>query len=773
MKKNIKLLLALTICLGSPVYSREQGEFDEGLVAQQSVSPAAAAPQPSPAPGKTGPLKKFGKKVEEVAKEVGGAIKKGAEAVEQFAAGKVLVFNEIDEPVYVALYQRIEPVAVATRIGDISEIAPGAPVSLQRNVGTRLGKVLHRIKGWERVVVATQPEDLKPKLGVGDLNKLIVGELPFVTGQYPILYVAYDKGTIKTFTALEWKVKYPLVSIMPEALFWKFIDKQKEKLQTKLASKRFPERAVVTQGTALSAGEQAYLSARLPKVKKALESMLNMKLEDDELPRIAFCCSGGGYRAMLATLGLFKGAEQTGLLDVTLYASALSGSSWFLAPWITSGLTLNKFHEQLLPKLKTDLTQTKLKLPDFKNVLLLKYIFNQPISLTDVYGGLLTQRLLSGFADDPYRIFLADQAAHVADGNLIYPIYTAVLSERNYEWVEFTPHVVGSDYLNAYVPSWAFGRKFDKGKSVDLAPSQNLGFFMGIWGSAFGVDFVDILRHKAEALPTPLRGPLTAVGKGTTFAQTKLLATPVLNYTKGLKGPYGLKDNLNLVDAGIDTGNPLPVLIKPERKVDIIVLLDSSEYAGDVKKAKLEELAIALRYARRKGHPMPNITEQDMNQPVVVFEDKDPSVPTILYVSLSKNDAYSKTFDPYAIVAQGGYLKTANFLYTNEQANMLIGLTEFGIKNAHDTIVRAIQDKVDAKRRSKGSLAPQQPQPEEGRMTIQPVRLEQPETRVPEDIESEEATVQEEFMEEEAANEPPQPQGPQPQAPQPQPQVLP
>lgn len=40
-------------------------------------------------------------------------------------------------------------------------------------------------------------------------------------------------------------------------------------------------------------------------------------------------CSGGGYRAMIATAGFLKGAEKTGLLDSTVYLTGMSFSQYF------------------------------------------------------------------------------------------------------------------------------------------------------------------------------------------------------------------------------------------------------------------------------------------------------------------------------------------------------------------------------------------------------------------------------------------------------------
>ena len=41
--------------------------------------------------------------------------------------------------------------------------------------------------------------------------------------------------------------------------------------------------------------------------------------------------------------------------------------------------------------------------------------------------------------------------------------------------------------FDIYVPTWAYGREFYGGGSLDFAPEQTLGFHMGTCGSAFAV----------------------------------------------------------------------------------------------------------------------------------------------------------------------------------------------------------------------------------------------------------------------------------------------
>ena len=55
------------------------------------------------------------------------------------------------------------------------------------------------------------------------------------------------------------------------------------------------------------------------------------QIDARDLPRIGFCYSGGGVRALINGLGATLGADAIGLHDAVLYSSGLSGGSWFLA----------------------------------------------------------------------------------------------------------------------------------------------------------------------------------------------------------------------------------------------------------------------------------------------------------------------------------------------------------------------------------------------------------------------------------------------------------
>jgi phospholipase A2 len=89
--------------------------------------------------------------------------------------------------------------------------------------------------------------------------------------------------------------------------------------------------ASVRLGNDLGTAERAFVRARKEAMLKPFCELLGLKEEEVELediPVVAFAASGGGYRAMVSTLGSLSAAQSSGIWDLTSYTSAISGSCW-------------------------------------------------------------------------------------------------------------------------------------------------------------------------------------------------------------------------------------------------------------------------------------------------------------------------------------------------------------------------------------------------------------------------------------------------------------
>lgn len=477
--------------------------------------------------------------------------------------------------------------------------------------------------------------------------------------------------------------------------------------------------AAVRVGNELSVQEKNYLMAREPQVKTSLERMLGMTLDGKRTPKIALIGSGGGYRAMTCTTGFLVGAQAMGLIDVTTYISALSGSTWAVNLWYMSGKHINSFKDALFAKMARGLQKVSL----YEQGLILEYLFtkalfDQPVMLVDFYGTLLATALLDEFRGIRQRVTMSDQTKVFQDGQKPLPIYTAIKGEEGAQphWYEVTPHEVGGAWLGHYVPTWAFGRKFENGFSKDFAPEQGLGIFMGTFGSAFAADFKTMFNEMIYKKASPVQKQvLTKSVEGsqdvvTAFGEKRITSGKFFNYTAGMpSSPLALQKHMRMVDAGIDFNLPYPPVSgeRSERKADVLIFLDAS---GTVEGAP--ELRGAQEYARARGLKFPNINYDGIaTRAVSVFKDEtDPEVPVVIYLPRIKDTALIdkhrgnpelapliakiENFDPETCTKKE-FCSTFNFNYSPEQAEQLSALTEFNIRASKDVIVDALQWRVD------------------------------------------------------------------------------
>ena len=457
----------------------------------------------------------------------------------------------------------------------------------------------------------------------------------------------------------------------------------------------------------LCTAEHTFTQRRLSLVQQSFNKLLNNEIPINKIPRIALCCSGGGYRAMLATLGFLKALQDIGMLDCTTYMAGLSGSTWAMAGWIASQQSLDTYIAGLPKKLCNGLEAVKD--PELLNILakqlLNKAMHGQFISLIDIYGPTLANSLLTDSGMNRLTITLSKSHAHIADGSLPLPIYTAVTPNVNpYEWLEFTPFEAGSSYQKAYIPTQYFGRKFKSGTSVNFAREQSLGYMMGVFGSAFEFDLEDAVRQTPDLINTsissfppeiqPMMHRIIDDLVSSPLDRVRLAPSSLPNFTYKTTASE-LKENktLTLVDAGLAFNLPFPPLLREERQVNIILVCDAS---ADI--TNFETLQWVEEYMQLKGLKFPSIDYATaVTQTMSIFKnEQDPACPIVVYFPCIKNDAYSTTFDPGSCETNG-YCNTKNFTYTATQINELMGLSEFTVKQYADQLVELVKGVVELK----------------------------------------------------------------------------
>jgi len=537
-------------------------------------------------------------------------------------------------------------------------------------------------------------------------------------GEY---YVVEKDGRLKGYSWLEHIITRPVkstvkstVSFIIDPITLKIIQNNPVFLENTYQTTP----AHVRSGNELAQKERLYLEKRLPKVQHALEKLLDRPLTGAYIPKIALIGSGGGYRAMLCTTGSLAGADEIGLLDATTYITALSGSTWVLGSWIASGLSIAQFKEQLIDTIQTGISSvTHAEMSLISDALLAKAVLGQTLTLVDLFGAFLVNRLLRNFGDRRHLVALSQQTEWIKHGDKPFPIYTAVDGRpavvKAAPWYEFTPYEIGSPWLGLYVPTWAFGRKFINGTSVDCAPEQSLGYLLGLFGSAFALSPANAWREVKGSVEIPyemvkhivemLIEPIYAI---------RPTAGVVHNFSAGMQTSKIKNDkNMRLVDAALAFNLPYAPVSgdRPERIADIMIFLDASRDVGSHL-----EFSDVEAYARRQGHKFPVIDYTGIEKRIIsVFKDeKDPSVPVVIYMPrindpslLSKYRhtsgfkiprGYCANFDvDKSVQEESG---TLNFVYSAVQSYQLTAVTQFNMCASKQTIVDAINWVIDHKK---------------------------------------------------------------------------
>lgn len=310
-------------------------------------------------------------------------------------------------------------------------------------------------------------------------------------------------------------------------------------------NRKHPMHAQLRLEPGLSQEEMSYLRKRAEITRPALERILNELLMEAnqastgsnsnnkielKFPCIGLSFSGGGWRAMLSTLGFLQGLHGVGLLDTTTHSSSLSGSTWCLLKWLELGGTTDRLWEmqnQIQKFLPKESFFPKKYRGTWGKVLAAKDIYlevegdhlppdfiarhwastQELLSATRAWGMILEQSLFQNRADGKHTLTLSSLAetAHLAGMPL--PICTAInraegpLHAQSYDWFEFTPFTVGLigkelqpkagilSRLGALlglmrnnpqlhtpsIPTWSLGRVFkdEKGKVTSVRQSAD------------------------------------------------------------------------------------------------------------------------------------------------------------------------------------------------------------------------------------------------------------------------------------------------------------
>ncbi|XP_048042478.1 cytosolic phospholipase A2 zeta-like [Megalobrama amblycephala] len=243
----------------------------------------------------------------------------------------------------------------------------------------------------------------------------------------------------------------------------------------------------------LNKNEEEFIDRRRNTVQQCLQNH-GIHCSQDQVPNIALLGSGGGERAMVGLLGSLVQLEKAGLLELILYLSGVSGSTWCMASlyqepdWSTK---LEAVKDKIIKRLsgpKVSWTDAFAKLK--------KYYYEKDIfSLTDFWAAMV----VTTFVKEIDEHTLTEQWNQQSKDPL--PIYT-VIDKKSKQikeadpWFEFTPHEAGYSLIGAFLRVFNFGSQLENGSMIKKQPEIDMLYLQGLCGSALadGEEIVKVIK---------------------------------------------------------------------------------------------------------------------------------------------------------------------------------------------------------------------------------------------------------------------------------------
>ncbi|NXE64034.1 PA24E phospholipase, partial [Calcarius ornatus] len=525
-------------------------------------------------------------------------------------------------------------------------------------------------------------------------------------------------------------------------------------------------------GFDLCTDEQNFLQNRKKVVAAALKDVLHLEedLQEHEVPIVAVTTAGCGIRALTAMYGSILGLQKLRVLDCISYISGSSGTTWTMTKLYEDADWSRKDLGEVIIEARKQAAKCKMgafclkSLRNYYRELSQRTQAGHKTSFIDLWG-LMIEAMLN---DGKSHHRLSDQRQAVNQGQNPLPIYLAlnvkdkVATKDFREWVEFTPYEVGFLKYGAFIRAEDFGSEFFMGRLMKKIPESRICFMQGMWSSIFSKNLLDAW-HAADnsedfwhrwtqdkvteieeqpdlpekpyematcvftptsGLSTTLRDILTdrpAVSKYHNFLRGFQMHNEYIQHEHFTKwkdtlldtSPNDLRGNsehLELVDAAFFFETSYPPLLRPERKVDVIIHLN---YTGGSQILPLEQ---ACKYFAEQEIPFPCIglmdDEKNLKECYMFDGAETPGAPLLLYFPLV-NDTFQKYVAPgmtrTAAEMEQGKVDISSFSspYSTrevslkaEDFNKLLKLANYNIMNNENMILQALRTAVARKKQA-------------------------------------------------------------------------
>ncbi|XP_055990262.1 cytosolic phospholipase A2 epsilon isoform X2 [Sorex fumeus] len=507
---------------------------------------------------------------------------------------------------------------------------------------------------------------------------------------------------------------------------------------------------------------------------------LEEDLQADEVPRIAIMATGGGTRSMSAMYGHLLGLQKLNMIDCACYITGLSGATWTMATLYRDPDWSSKNLERAVMEARRHVVKDKLpalfpeQLAVFQEELRQRSQEGYKVTLTDFWGLLIEACL----GDEKNDCKLSEQREALSRGQNPLPIYLTInvkddVSNQDFrEWCEFSPYEVGLQKYGAYIPSELFGSEFFMGRLMKRIPESRMCYMLGLWSSIFSLNLLDAwnLSHtseeffhrwtrervhdiedepllpeipKCDAAVLDTTVVLPATWLSNTF-RSILTRRPFVsefhNFLLGLQlhsdylqnGQFSMwKDtvldgfpnqltasanHLCLLDTAFFVNSSYPPLLRPERKIDLIIHLNYC--AG----SQTKPMRQTCEYCSMQNIPFPKYElqgEEDHLKECYLMQDpQEPGAPIVIFFPLI-NDTFQQYKAPGVerspeeleqgqvdIYGPETPYATKELTYTEANFDKLVKLCEYNILNNKDKLLQALRLAVEKKKRMKSQCPP-------------------------------------------------------------------
>ncbi|XP_058149976.1 cytosolic phospholipase A2 epsilon [Dasypus novemcinctus] len=502
---------------------------------------------------------------------------------------------------------------------------------------------------------------------------------------------------------------------------------------------------------------------------------LEEDLQADEVPLIAIMATGGGARSMTAMYGHLLGLQKLNILNCASYITGLSGATWTMATLYQDPDWSSKNLEPAVFEARRHTVKDKMpalfpeQLCKFKEELQQRSQEGYKVTFTDFWGLLIESCL----GDKKIECKLSEQRAALCRGQNPLPIYLTInvkddVSNQDFrEWCEFSPYEVGLQKYGAFIPSELFGSQFFMGRLMKRIPESQMCYMLGLWSSIFSLNLLDAwnLSHTSEEFfhkwtrrrvhdieDEPLLPEIpkcnanvletAVVIPGSRLSDTfreilihRLFVSEFNNFLRGLQlhtdylqnsqfsmwkdtildgYPNQLTTSANhlcLLDTAFFVNSSYPPLLRPERKVDLIIHLNYC--AG----SQTKPMKQTCEYCSVQNIPFPKYEVRDrddnLKECYLMENPQEPDAPIVLFFPL-----ISDTFQKYKApgverspeeLEQGQVdiygpetpYATKELTYTEAAFDKLVKLSEYNILNNKDKLLQALRLAVEKKKRLK------------------------------------------------------------------------